>query len=347
MATATVAAPWYQRWLPWIGALIGIGTLAWLLRNFEVDRFVAVLAGADWRFLLVTLVAIVGEQVVRAWKWRQLLYLLRPISVWRLFGAIMAGYLLAFLIPFGLATVARAWLVARQANLKVTTVLATVAIDRLTDGVVFACLVPVALLGVAFPDPTGGIRAGLAWAGATSFVLFALLLFALAAYRYGVLDTGGLLRIVDRLPARFSGPVRRVASAFAEGVAWPRQAWRGAAIILSSIVIKLFAASHFLWAGLAFGIVLQPAQYLFLIVFLGFLIILGHFVKLAGSFVIGAVFVLSLFGVAEEPAVAMALVVQAGGLITVGVFGTLSLWRQGVVLSDIRAVKDLDSARGG
>jgi len=93
--------------------------------------------------------------------------------------------------------------------------------------------------------------------------------------------------------------------------------------------------------------VLQPAQYLFLIVFLGFLIILGHFVKIAGSFVIGAVFVLSLFGVAEEPAVAMALVVQAGGLIAVGVFGSLSLWRQGVVLSEVRAVKDLDSARCG
>ncbi len=347
MATAPVATPWYQRWLPWMGALIGIGMLAWLLRSFEVDRFVAILAGSDWRFLLVTLVAIVGEQVVRAWKWRQLLYLLRPIGVWRLFGAIMAGYLLAFLIPFGLATVARAWLVARQADLKLTTVLATVAIDRLTDGVVFACLVPVALLAVAFPDPTGGIRAGLAWAGVGSFMLFALLLFALAAYRYGVLDTGGLLRIVDRLPDRLSGPVRRLAAAFAEGIAWPRQAWRGAAIILSSVVIKLFAASHFLWAGLAFGTVLQPAQYLFLIVFLGFLIILGHFVKIAGSFVIGAVFVLSLFGVAEETAVAMALVVQAGGLIAVGVFGALSLWRQGVVLSEVRAGKDVDSARCG
>jgi len=85
------------------------------------------------------------------------------------------------------------------------------------------------------------------------FHVFALLLFALAAYRYGVLDTGWLLRIGDRLPDRLSGPVRRLAAAFAEGIAWPRQAWRGAAIILSSVVIKLFAASPFLWAGLAFG----------------------------------------------------------------------------------------------
>ncbi|MBA3506147.1 MAG: flippase-like domain-containing protein [Betaproteobacteria bacterium] len=347
MAAASLPARSYKRWLPWIGALIGLGMLGWLLRHFDVDRFLATLAGADRRFLLLVLLAMVAEQIVRAWKWRQLLFRLRPIGVTRLFGAIMAGYLLAFLVPFGLATVARAWLVARQENLKVTAVLATVALDRLTDGIVFACLVPVALLAVAFPDPTGGIRAGLAWGGAGSFILFALLLFALAAYRYGVLDTGALLRVVDRLPARFAGPVRRLAAAFAEGIAWPPEVWRGAGIILASVAIKLLAATHFLWAGLAFGILLEPAQYLFLIVFLGFLIILGHFARIAGSFVIAAVFVLSQFGVAEEPAVAMGLVVQACGMLAVGLFGSLALWRQGVVLADVRAAKEVDNVRCG
>ena len=120
-----------------------------------------------------------------------------------------------------------------------------------------------------------------------------------------------------------------------------------AVVVVVAIAIKLFAATHFLWAGFAFGIALQPAQYLFLIVFLGFLIILGHFIKLAGSFVIASVFVLSLFGVAEEPAVAMALVVQAGALLGVGVIGSFSLWRQGVAISEVRAAKEIDHAQRG
>lgn len=347
MSAVPGAARPYHRWLPWIGALIGLGMAVWLLRRFDFERFLGTLRQADGRFILLLFLAILGEQLIRAWKWRQLLYRLRPIGALRLFGAIMAGYLLAFLVPFGLATVARAWLVARQEDLKVTAVLASVALDRLTDGVVFACLVPVALLAAAFPDPTGGIRAGLAWAGAGSFLLFALLLFALGAYRYGVLDTGGLLRVVDRLPARFAGPVRGLAAAFAEGIAWPRQAWRGGAIVFASVAIKLFAATHFLWAGLAFGIALEPAQYLFLIVFLGFLVILGHFAKVGGSFILGAVFVLTQFGVAEEPAVAMALVVQAASMLGVVLFGSLALWRQGVVLADVRAAREVDSARCG
>ena len=330
----------FRQWLPWIGALLGIGTLFFLLRRFDPERFVAVVTAADPKFLVITLVAVVAEQLVRAWKWRQLLYRLRPIGIAQLFGAIMGGYLLAFLIPFGLASIARAWLIARRAALKTSTVLASVALDRLTDGVVFASLVPVVLLAVVFPDPSGGIRTGLAWAGGGSFVFFALLILALAGYRFGVLDSGALLRQLDRLPDRFSGPVRRVAAAFAQGIAWPAQWWRGTGIIVASLVIKLFSATHFLWAGLAFGVVLQPAQYLFLTVFLGFLVILGHFVKLAGSFVIAAVFVLTAFGVAEEPAVAMALVVQSASLLGVGVIGAIALWRQGVSLADMRHAQE-------
>lgn len=42
--------------------------------------------------------------------------------------------------------------------------------------------------------------------------------------------------------------------------------------MLASAAIKLVAATHLLWAGLAIGVLLEPAQDLFMIVFLGFLI---------------------------------------------------------------------------
>jgi len=46
----------------------------------------------------------------------------------------------------------------------------------------------------------------------------------------------------------------------------------------TSIAIKLLAASHFLFAGLALGVVLPIAANIFL-VFPGFIVILGHFAK--------------------------------------------------------------------
>lgn len=343
MTGAAALRPSRRRWLPWVGGLIGIAALAWVLRDFDLDGFLAVLAGAEIRFLALVPLAIMGEQLVRAWKWRQLLHPLRSVGTVRLFGTIMAGYLLAMLIPFGFGTVARSWLVARREELKLASVLATVALDRLTDGLVFACLVPVALLSVAFPDPTGGIRTGLIWGAAASFILFALLLLALIAYRRGALHPEArLMRLAGRLPGRLAGPVRYFAAAFAEGIAWPGESWRGICIVLASAAIKLIAATHFLWAGLAVGVLLEPGQYLFLIVFLGFLIILGHFARVAGSFIIGAVFALGLFGVSEERALAMVLMVEAANLLSVAGIGAFALWRQGVALGDLREVRGQD-----
>ena len=335
-----------RRWLPWIGGLVGIVALALVLRRLDLDRFLTVLASADvWLLALVPL-TVMAEQLVRGWKWRQLLYNSRPTGSLRLFGAIMAGYLLATIVPFGFGTVARSWLVARREDLTLAAVLATVALDRLTDAIVFACLVPVALMLVAFPDPGGSIRAGLTWGAVASFVILAPLLVVLSRYGKQALSEGGwLTRLVARLPSRFEVPVRRLSTSFAEGGAWPRQIWRGISVVLASVVIKLFAATHFLWAGLALGVVLRPGQYLFLIVFLGFLVILGHFARVAGSFVIGAVFVLALFGVAEEEALAMVLVVEASNVLSVAGVGALSLWRQGVALSGLRTVGVDDATR--
>ena len=72
--------------------------------------------------------------------------------------------------------------------------------------------------------------------------------------------------------------------------------------MLASVVIKLIALTHILWAGLAFGVVLRPADYVFLLVFLGFRIILTRFARILGGFFVGAIFALDLLGVPEEQA---------------------------------------------
>jgi hypothetical protein len=88
--------------------------VAWVLRGFDLNRFLTIATSADLRFILMVPVVVIVEQVVRGWKWRQLLWPLRSIGSVYLFGAIMAGFLLAILVPFGFGTVARSWLVARR-----------------------------------------------------------------------------------------------------------------------------------------------------------------------------------------------------------------------------------------
>ncbi len=226
-AAAATAPGRARRWLPWAGGLLGLIALAWVMRGFDFTRFRSIVVGADLRLLALVPLSILAEQLVRAWKWRQLLHPLRPVGVVLLFGTIMAGYLLAIRIPFGFGTVARSWLVARRDDLKLASVLATVALDRLTDGIVFACLIPLALFSVVSDDPGGDIRTGLVLGGTGSFLLFATVLLALVAYRRGALGNsahgpGRFAALLGRLPQRFVPAVQRFATTFAEGVVWSR-----------------------------------------------------------------------------------------------------------------------------
>ncbi len=327
----------WRRWWSAGGAIVGLSALVWIFGRVDYARIEDVVLQADVAILMLVPTAIAGEQLVRAWKWRQLLLVIRPIPTFRLFGAIMAGYFANLLVPLGISPFVRAWLIARLHALPMSTVLATVAIDRLVDGMVFVAFIPVPLLFAAFPDPTGGIRLGLLVAGGGSAALFAGLLFAFARYKRQVArPESWLRRLTDRLPARFSGSAQRLALSFAAGVVWPHEAWRGLGIVLASVVIKLIALTHILWAGLAFGVVLRPADYVFLLVFLGFLIILTRFARIPGGFFVGAIFALDLLGVPEEQALAMVLVVQFSSMLAISCLGAVALWRNGITLDELR-----------
>jgi hypothetical protein len=105
---------------------------------------------------------------------------------------------------------------------------------------------------------------------------------------------------------------------------------------MRQVLMKIIAATHFLWAGLAVGVVLGVMDYVFLMVFAGFSLVLARFVRVPGGFVIGSGFALKLLGVHDEQALAMILFNHILSIILVVGFGLLFLWRSGI---DIRAMR--------
>lgn len=336
-----------RTWPSYLGAAIGLGAIAWILARLDYAELYEVFSTARPVYLALVPLAIAAEQLVRAWKWRQLLHPLRGIPTLRLFSAIMAGYLANVLVPLGLSPIVRSWLVARLEGLKLSAVLASVAVDRLIDAVIFAALVLFVVAFAVFPDPEGQIRLGLVAGGLATLVLAPLVLFALWQHkRRSEEGLGWALRLADRLPLRFADRARAVALSFADGIVWPVEAWRRIAVILSSVVIKLIAASHFLWAGLAFQVALPAFYYFVLLAILGFIVILAHVARIPAGFVVGGIFTLGLFGVGEEQAVAIVTTIMVSSLVTVGLFGAITLWRHGLAISDLTTQEVAVEGRG-
>lgn len=321
----------------WAGAAVGLLILVWLLRGTDWDELARVARDGDPFFLMLLVLGIVAEQIVRSWKWRQIIKPVKSVGVLRLFGAIMAGYLGSFIVPFGMSPLIRSWLIARTENLEISMVLATTAVDRIVDGIVFSIFVAAALLFMAIPDPSGEIRGGLFTAGATSLAIFVFAAFLLADLKRDTISNAGwLIAIIGKLPARAKDIALRLLRSFAAGIVWPNEPWRRYAVIGASVTMKLIAAGHFLWGGLAFGVVLRPTDYILVLVFLGFLVILTRMVRIPGGFVVGGIFILELLDVPPAPALATVLAVQTATLLVVSTVGGLSFWRNGITL---RALK--------
>lgn len=79
-----------MRWLPLLldGGLALALTL-WLYRDLDFDRF---LTDAHFGWIAMLTFTILLVQVVNGWKWRQILYDIRPVRTLGLTGGPLAGY---------------------------------------------------------------------------------------------------------------------------------------------------------------------------------------------------------------------------------------------------------------
>ena len=332
--------PTFRKIWPWAGLVVGLGLLAWMLRDIDLARLGNVAVTARPWPIAALIALVLCDGLLRAEKWRHMILPLGRIATRRLFGAIMAGYFANLLIPVRVSPLVRAWLAARLEGLRTGALLATVALDRMIDGIVFLTFCGIALLWLQFPAASDVVRGGVMWGGFAGGVLLVVAFGLLIGMRFGL---AGALRAIlalpaiRRLPARSKDGASPFIGDFGDGVVWPQAWWRGVFIVVDSIVIKLVQLSYFWWAGLACGIALPPWSLLYLMVFLGFLTIIAGALRIVGGFTAGGVFALGSLGLDTETALAMTLLVQLAINMTIVGVGLPALWAQGLGVRALRA----------
>lgn len=332
------------RWLlPVLGSALALGVVFWLYRDLDLSRFLAALGGAEPGWIVALGGAILLEQLVQGWKWRQILFDIKPVSSGRLCAALLAGYGANVLVPVGISPLVRAWLVARLEALKMATVLATTIIARFVDGVVFALFAGVVALAGQVPRVQGDLKLGLMLGGGLNIVVFGGLLYTMFRYRARFTEAGSwVCRAFDRIARGFRADGSELRAALAAGVVWPCNRGRRIAVVLGAVAAKAISATHFLWAGLSVSVVLGAFDYLFLMVFAGFSMILARFVRVPGGFVIGSALAFRLLGVPDEQALAMILFNHVMSVLLVVGIGLTVLWRSGIDIRRARAVAETD-----
>ena len=299
------------------------------LRQVDFASLGRAVAGANFLYVGAAVIMYFVDVGFRSWRWRVLLCTARPIPTVRLFPILTIGYMANSLLPARIGEISRAYLVGRRDDVSVSTVLASVALERVIDAVTVLILL---LLSLPSLPASPWLESLVRMAGATlSVALLACLLLAIAnPTRFGVVR-----RTLGHLPNPWNVRTLAVAERFLVGLSVLRDVRKLTMTVALSIAIWLIGATTYLLVASSFGVRLSIMGAIAAICVVN----LATAVPLApgalGVFEVAALTMLELLGTTHAAAATVTIVLHAVLFVPVVLVGLCFLWRLNLSLGDI------------
>lgn len=309
-----------------IGLAVSGVSLALLLWNIEWGKFWAAMSGADYRWLIPSLLSVLLGFWLKVPKWRWLLAPVGEVSHRDVLYSMSVGYLVNTVLPGRLGELARTYLVARMGRLSPVAVLSTVAVDRIVDVVALSVMLAIVLPMTSLPEwvAQSGLAVGIGGLGL-------LVICMVMATPRGQMAFRKLLAALPPLPGKAA--IERWAGALMLGL----EGLRGAVAILRvfgvTAVIWVITVATFYFAMQAFHIQapIWAAALALALTNLG--MVVPSSPGYIGVFHGLVVLALGAYGVGMELALGFAVVVHLIGILPVGLLGVYALWRYGLGLT--------------
>ena len=147
-------------WLPQAaGYCLSAGCLAWFLHGYPTGELLPTIRSLDWRWVTLAIAADLAVYVSHAWRWNTLLAPIARLSLWRTVQSIYIGLFANEVLPLRTGELIRCYLLAHWNDLRISLALASLAVERLIDGIlmVAAFLITASFLRKSPPEPDSGI----------------------------------------------------------------------------------------------------------------------------------------------------------------------------------------------
>lgn len=325
-----------RRRLTWIGVALSFVFLLIALRGIDFEEFWRDVQQANPLWLLPGVGFYFLAVAVRAWRWSYLLWPLKRVAPGRLFPIVVIGYMGNNIYPARIGELLRAYVLRRDQGVPISSSLATVLIERITDGIVMIGFVLIGLQAV----PNAGARAGQVIAVAAALFAAASAVFfwmALAPARTNRLAEALIARFV---PHRFQEPLLGVVHRFVQGAQSLRRPRDLALIVASTVVVWLLETMKYWCVARAFDLAL-PFDGLMLVNGLSnlFTIIPGA-PGAVGTFDAGGILGMRALGVDQPLAAAYVLTLHVLLWLPATLLGAFFMLREGLRWSDLRKVEE-------
>jgi uncharacterized protein (TIRG00374 family) len=312
-----------RRWRFWLGALLSLASLLWLLVTTDWRATWTALATADYRLVLAVLLLNLASIPVRSLRWGLMFPRPRRPAFGRLTMAMLIGQAVNVFVPARLGDLVRASLIDTEHTAFVLgTQLFRIALDLL----MLAVLVVVLLFQAQLPE----------WWRRPGEVLLVTAALALLGVILLVIGRGRITRLLEWFSRRWPfGRGRRLLDIGAQFVrsadAFARPGLVAATVALSALIWAMYAGVNTILLG-AVGAPYSWLAALFLLVVLQLGVAVPSSPGRVGVYHWLAIQSLAIFDVDRPTAVSYAILLHLISIILPALVGAILAWQGGVRL---------------
>jgi uncharacterized protein (TIRG00374 family) len=196
-----------------LGILISLGFIWFALRGQDFGRIRTALGEVHYWWLLPALVVYFTGIAIRAYRWSILLRPMKRLSLREILPITAVGYMTNNILPLRTGEVVRSYVLFKQSGIRKTSALATIAIERIVDGITLLFFILISMIFVSF---TSYLR---------HIAIIAFAVFAVAVIGLFLLTLGGTFRdrllqiILGPLPTSVADKVEKMTESFLGGLA--------------------------------------------------------------------------------------------------------------------------------
>ena len=313
------------------GMAISLFFLFLLFRKIEFAKLAAAFRDMDYHFLWPAVILTFVSYFFRAVRWRFLLLPLKRIPLGTLFSATIIGYMANNLLPARLGEFVRAYVLAEKERLPVSSVFATLVIDRLFDGFSVLLILLLTVFTLQLPLGMEKIQQAMVTGGYVTLAIYVAAMAFIAVLKTRTVRTLHLVGVLLRpFPAKVSEKVIPMLGSFIEGLRLSRKPSDLVALALSSALIWITATWPIDFLLRAFGLSLPISASMFIIVFLVFAVMVPASPGYVGTYHFACVTALSAFNIQSEKALSIAIVIHGVSFFPVIILGLYYLSKENI-----------------
>jgi len=317
----------------WIGIAVSIFFLVLLSQKIDFNQLVIALKAVDYRFVLLAIVLTFISYFLRAVRWHYLLIGLKRIRLSSLFSATIIGYMANNLLPARLGEFVRAYLLAQREELETPAVFASLVIDRLFDGFTVLLMLVITLFTLRLPEAMADAGVALRAGGVITFLIYCMVIVFLFLLKRQTMKMLSFLSIMLKpFPQSFTDRLIPLLGSFIAGINLSFKGRHFGAVIVSSIMIWIFALLPVDMILRGFGVNLPITASMFILVLLVFAVMVPASPGFIGTYHYACFKGLSVFDIDASTSVSLALVIHGVGFLPVIFAGFYYLWRDRVSL---------------